>query len=217
MTQWPATETGLFPRPAPAPWPPKIVSGTVILPQPSIQGGMPLMTALSLRRSTREFSTQELPLQALSDLLWAAYGVNRPSGERTAAYWRHIMAIEILVAKHDGVWSFEPHSHALQPYRSGDIRGATGMQDFPGSAPVNLIYLAHGECMSEFSQSDRRLFASVDCGFIGQNVYLFCASAGLATVFRGAIDYPALEKKLEICDPQFVCFAQTVGYPKASA
>ena len=216
MRQWPATETGALPMPPPAPWPFKLEPGTIALPKPQMHGGMPLMTALSLRRSSREFSDQKLAPQTLADLLWAAYGVNRPDGGRTAADWRHIMAIEIFVANRDGVGSYDPVGHALVPLLSADIRPVTGLQEFVKSAPLELVYVAHGECMSEFSQADRRLFASVDCGFIGQNVYLFCASAGLATVFRGAIDYAGLEAALGLHDPQFVCFAQTVGYPVVS-
>ena len=82
------------------------------------------------------------------------------------------------------------------------------------TAPLNLIYVAHGERMTDVSPEDRRLYASVDAGFIGQNVYLFCASEGLATVFRGAVDYTKLARTLRLPDQQFVTFAQTVGYAR---
>jgi nitroreductase len=95
-----------------------------------------------------------------------------------------------------------------------DIRAQTGMQDFVGTAPLNLVYVAHGERMQDISAEDRRLYASVDAGFIGQNVYLFCASEFLATVFRGAVDHQKLARTLQLTDGQFVTFAQTVGYPK---
>ena len=96
-----------------------------------------------------------------------------------------------------------------------DIRAQTGLQDFVATAPLNLIFVAHGERMTDVSAEDRRLYASVDAGFIGQNVYLFCASEGLATVFRGAVDYPKLARALHLPDQQFVTFAQTVGYHRA--
>ncbi len=185
------------------------------LPRARSEGGMPLMQALKLRRSTREYSDRALPLDVLSDLLWAAFGINRPSGDRTAPYWRHIMVIDIYVALRDGVWIYDPKSHGLQPHRSGDIRAQTGTQDFVGIAPLNLVYVAHGERMLEFSPEDRRLYASVDTGFIGQNVYLYCASQGLATVFRAAVDYPKLTRAMMLPEQQFVTFAQTVGYPRA--
>jgi nitroreductase len=185
------------------------------LPRPRSEGGMALTKALELRRSTREYSDRPLPAQVLSDLLWAAFGINRPSGDRTAPYWRHIMVIDIYVAMADGVRIYEPKAHALLPHLQGDIRAATGRQDFVASAPVNLVYVAHGERMLDISPEERRLYASVDAGFIGQNVYLFCASEGLATVFRGSLDYQRLAQTLKLPDQQFVTFAQTVGYPRA--
>ena len=185
------------------------------LPPPRSEGGQPLTTALKLRRSTREYSNRPLPVQVLSDLLWAAFGVNRPSGDRTAPYWRHIMVMDIYVALADGVWLYEPKAHALLPHLKDDIRAQTGLQDFVATAPLNLVYVAHGERMTDVSAEERRLYASVDTGFIGQNVYLFCASEGLATVFRGAVDYPKLARTLQLPDQQFVTFAQTVGYPRA--
>ena len=185
-----------------------------LLPAPSKEGGMPLMQALSLRRSTREFSPRKLPDQVLSDLLWAAYGVNRPGGDRTAPSWRHVIVIDIYAAMEDGLWLYEPQRHALIAHPTGDIRAQTGRQDFPANAPLNLVYVAHGERMRELTPENRTLFCSVDSAFIGQNVYLYCASAGLATVFRGAVDYPKLARAMRLPEDEFVTFAQTVGYPK---
>jgi nitroreductase len=175
---------------------------------------MPLMEALSLRRSTREFSPRKLPDQVLSDILWAAYGVNRASGDRTAPCWRHILVIDVYAAMEDGLWLYDPKRHVLVANPAGDVRAQTGRQDFPAAAPLNLVYVAHGERMKELTPEDRKLFCSVDSAFIGQNVYLACASAGLVTVFRGAIDYPRLARAMRLPEEQFVTFAQTVGYPK---
>ena len=187
---------------------------TVALPPPRSTGGKPLIEALMLRRSTREYSDRPLPQQVMSDLLWAAFGVNRPSGDWTAPYWRHIMVIDVYASMADGVWLYDPKQHALVPHARDDIRVQTGQQDFVGTAPLNLIYVAHGERMQDISADDRRLYASVDSGFIGQNVYLFCASEGLATVFRGALDTAKLGKTMQLGAGQFVTFAQTVGYPQ---
>jgi nitroreductase len=184
------------------------------LPPPRDKGGKPLIEALALRRSTREYSDRSLPPQLLSDLLWAAFGVNRPSGDRTAPYWRHIMVIDVYAAMADGVWLYEPKRHALVRQSRADIRAQTGQQDFVGTAPLNLIYVAHGERMQDISPQERRLYASADTGFIGQNVYLFCASEGLGTVFRGAVDYEKLGRTMQLDTDQFVTFAQTVGYPR---
>jgi len=186
------------------------------LPPARSQGGKPLIEALRLRRSIREFATKPLPPQVLSDLLWAAFGVNRPAIDgRTAPYWRHVMVIDVYVATADGVWVYEPKAHRLIPHMRGDIRAQTGTQDFVAAAPLNLVYVAHGERMGDIPDQDRRLYASVDTGFIGQNVYLFCASEGLATVFRGAVDYDKLKRTLGLSDAQFITFAQTVGYADA--
>jgi len=184
------------------------------LPPPRGEGGQPLIAALKLRHSTRDYSGRPLPIQVLSDLLWAAFGINRPSGDRTAPYWRHVMVMDIYAAMADGVWLYEPKTHTLLPYLKEDIRAQTGVQDFVGVAPLNLVYVAHGERMTDIPPEDRRLYASVDAGFIGQNVYLFCASEGLGSVFRGAVDYPKLARALKLPDQQFVTFAQTVGYPR---
>lgn len=206
---------GLVPVPARAA--PAQVPGEIrALPAPSKEGGMPLMQALSLRHSTREFSPRQIPDQVLADLLWAAYGVNRAGGDRTAPCWRHIIAIDVYAARQDGLWLYEPKRHALVAHPAGDIRARTGRQDFAGLAPLDLVYVAHGERMSELTPENRRLYCSVDSAFIGQNVYLCCASLGLATVFRGAIDYPALARAMRLPDEQFVTFAQTVGYPRAA-
>jgi nitroreductase len=182
------------------------------LPAPHKDIGKPLMQALQVRHSTREYSPRALPEQVISDLLWAAYGINRPSGDRTAPYWRHIMVIDVYAAMADGLWLYEPAQHALRKHLAVDLRAQTGMQDFVGTAPLNIVYVVHGERMAEISVEDRRLYGSVDAAFAGQNVYLYCASEGLATVFRGAVDYAKLEQAMHLPAGQFVAFAQTVGY-----
>jgi nitroreductase len=183
------------------------------LPAPRKETGKPLMQALQLRRSTRAYSPRPLSAQTLSEILWAAYGVNRPSGDRTAPYWRHIMVIDVYAAMADGVWLYDPQQHALRPHLSADIRAQTGQQDFVETAPLNLVYVVHGERMKDVPPEDRRLYGSVDAAFAGQNVYLYCASEGLASVFRGAVDYAKLGRAMRLGDGQFVAFAQTVGYP----
>jgi nitroreductase len=188
---------------------------SVQLPPPRATGGKPLIDALKLRRSTREYSDRPLELQLLSDLLWSAFGINRPAtGDRTAPYWRHVMVIDVYAAMADGVWFYDPKSHALVMHQEDDLRSRTGHQDFVAGAPLNLVYVAHGERMNDVSVEERHLYASADACFIGQNVYLFCASAGLGTVFRGAVDKQALAKAMHLESEQFATFAQTVGYPK---
>lgn len=184
------------------------------LPPPRTEIGKPLMQALKLRRSTREFSDRPLPDEVLSDLLWAAFGINRPGGDRTAPYWRHLMVIDVYAALADGLWLYDLKRHVLVQRLAADIRRQTGLQEFVPQAPLNLVYVAHGERMREVPAEGRRLFASVDTGFIGQNVYLYCASEGLATVFRGSIDYAKLKETMALGRDEFVTFAQSVGYPR---
>jgi len=186
-----------------------------VLPAPRKELGKPLMQALQLRRSIRAYSQRSLSEQVLSDLLWAAYGINRPSGERTAPYWRHVMVIDVYAAMADGVWLYDPKQHSLRQHLGVDIRGQTGTQDFVSTAPLNLVYVVHGERMGNIEPEARRLYGSVDAAFAGQNVYLYCASEGLATVFRGAVDYENLARAMRLGEGQFVAFAQTVGYPQS--
>ncbi|WP_421998551.1 nitroreductase family protein [Reyranella sp.] len=183
------------------------------LPSPRKEGGLSLLSALKRRHSTRRFAERPLPVTLLSDLLWAAFGVNRATGERTAPYWRHLLVMDIYLVMADGVWLYEPHVHRLIRHAEDDIRALTGAQDFVAAAPLHLVYVAHGERLEEIPREERRLYASVDAGFIGQNVYLFCASEGLGTVFRGTLDAEALARGLRLPPEQFVTFAQTVGYP----
>ena len=185
------------------------------LPAPRKEAGRPLMQALQARRSIREYSQRPLSAQVLADLLWAAYGVNRPSGDRTAPYWRHIMVIDVYAAMADGVWLYDPQQHVLRLHLGADLRAQTGVQDFVATAPLNLVYVVHGERMKDISPEERRLYGSVDAAFAGANVYLYCASEGLATVFRGAVDYEKLARAMRLPHDQFVAFAQTVGHPRA--
>lgn len=183
-----------------------------VLPAPRTTGGMPLIDALRCRHTTREYAHRTLTPHLLSDLLWAAFGVNRANGDRTAPYWRHVMVMDIYLATAAGVWLYEPQTHRLLHHLSEDIRAQTGTQDFVAAAPVELIYVAHGERMVDVNAEERRLYASVDAAFIGQNVYLFCASEHLGTVFRGAVDTASVGGILGLPPEQFVTFAQTVGY-----
>ena len=186
----------------------------VQLPPPRTKSVKSLFEALALRRSQREFSPRPLPPQVFSDLLWAASGINRPAtGGDTVPKWRNIKVIDTYAAMADGVWIYEASTHSLRAHLAGDIRSQCGAQEFAGQAPLDLIYVARRTLMKDVPTWDRRLYASVDAAFIGQNVYLFCASESLGTVFRGTFDYAQLGRTLELDAEQFVVFAQTVGYP----
>lgn len=184
------------------------------LPTPVMTGGMPLMQALKERHSTREFSSRELSKQMLSNLLWAAVGVNRPeSGKRTAPSARDWRDIDLYVTLSEGVYRYDADDHVLVLVGKEDLRASTGMQDFVAEAPVNLVYVSDQNRMEGASPEQKDLYAAADTGFIAQNVYLFCASEGLATVVRGSVDREALAPKLGLAKHQRIILAQTVGYP----
>jgi Nitroreductase family len=188
---------------------------TIDLPPPWKDGGKPLAQVVWARRSIREFVDRPVLIEVLSNLLWSACGVNRPdTADRTVPSWRHAIESEIFVAAADGAWNYDAKAHRLTQVLSDDIRAQTGMQDFVGSAPLDLIYVADGSRLEGASPDEKRLWAYTDTGFIGQNVYLFCASEGLATVFRGSVNRTRLAQTLGLPATKFVTCAQTVGYPK---
>lgn len=184
---------------------------------PQTESGKPLMQALKERRSQREFSPQDLPLQVLSDMLWAARGINRPeTAHLTAPSAMNMQEIDIYVAKKDGLYLYNAKENLLEPILAEDIRELTGngRQEFFKAAPVNLIYVASLAKMNRIQPADVDFYAGCDTGFISENVYLFCASAGLATVVRGWVDKTSLAKTMKLRADQKIILAQTVGYPK---
>jgi SagB-type dehydrogenase family enzyme len=185
------------------------------LPKPQMDGGKPLMQALKDRKSSRAFSTKKLPVQVLGNLLWAAFGINRPdTGHRTAPSAVNWQEIDIYVATADGLYLYEAKGHTLQPVLAKDIRAETGMQPFVKDAPVELIYVADYSRMGKGAEEGKNLYSAADTGFISENAYLFCASEGLATVVRGAVDKAALAAAMQLRPDQKIILAQTVGYPK---
>jgi SagB-type dehydrogenase family enzyme len=185
----------------------------VQLPPPDMSGGRPLMQALRERASSRTFSPEKLPLRVVSNLLWAAFGINRPeSGGRTAPSASNSQETDIYVAMSEGLFRYDARGHQLIPVLPDDIRALTGRQDFVKDAPVNLIYVSDLSRMTRASVSDRDFYAATHAGFISQNVYLFCASEGLATVVRASVDRPALARAMRLRSDQKITLAQTVGY-----
>jgi nitroreductase len=169
---------------------------------PKFEKQVSLFDALKDRKTSRSFSAKELSLQQLSDLLWAATGVNRPeSGKRTAPTAHDDREIDVYVAMAAGLFLYE------------DIRAATGRQEFVGTAPVNLIFVADYRRMKG-DQSSKEFYAATDTGFISQNVYLYCAAEGLATVVRGMVERDQLAEKMKLHPDQHIVLAQTVGLPK---
>jgi SagB-type dehydrogenase family enzyme len=186
----------------------------VQLPEPRTDGGRPLMQVLKERKSVRTFSSRELSDQILSDLLWAAFGVNRPDGKRTAPSAMNRQEIEIYVVTAKGTWLYDAKAQSLKPVAAGDLRSLAGTQEWVKDAPLNLVYVADTARMDGDNDKAKTLYSGADTGFIAQNVYLYCASEGLGTVVRASVDRPALAKALGLRPEQRIILAQTVGYPK---
>ncbi len=173
----------------------------IALPKPQTTGGMPLMDALSARKTTREFSADKLPLQVLSDLLWAAFGVNRaemagrtPKPGRTAPSAMNLQEIDLYVAFPEGVYLYEAVPHRLVPVVAKDVRALTNRNAAAGTAALCFIFVEDQDkrpappakpqpagahpVKARGRPLPRAPFREVDAGFIGQNIYLFCASGG---------------------------------------
>ena len=188
---------------------------TTSLPKPDRKGGMPLMEALDKRCSTREFAVKELPEQMLSNLLWAAWGINREDSDKhTAPSSNNKQEIDIYVIKANGVFKFIPKGHLLEVVSNEDFRSFCGKQDFVSSAPLNLIYVADLSRTDQKDYSVEPTASYANVGFIAQNVYLFCASEGLGAVVRGSVDKEILQTKLQLKPSQKIILAQTVGFQK---
>ncbi len=183
------------------------------LPKPQMEGGKPLMQALKERMTIRSFAGEKIPQQTLSNLLWAAFGINRPDGRRTAPSAKNWQEIEIYVATAEGLYLYDAAKNALNPVLDKDIRAMTGLQAYVKEAPVNLIYVAD-YAKTDPGRADKDIIAGADTGVITQNVYLFCASEGLATVIRANIDRESLAKEMKLRPEQKITLSQSVGYPK---
>ena len=183
-----------------------------MLPSPSTGDSGSLMAALKNRKSTRSFSDRPLPKQLLSDLLWAAFGVNRPDiGYRTAPSPMSSQEIEIYAADVNGLYLYDARFHQLVKLSTEDIRSLCGTQGYAANAPLNLIYVANFSKFGDMEDERKRFYSAADTGFISQNVYLFCAAFGLGTVVRDWIDRPTLSKKIRLREEQKIILAQTVG------
>ncbi len=187
---------------------------TIVLPPAVDHGGMPLMDALAARRSERDFAPTDLPLSLMSSLLWAAWGVNRPHGGRTAPSAMNAQEIDLYVALASGAYLYDAAAHALRKVAPGDVRRVTGYQDFVDEAPMDLVFVASHPRLALVPVEQRARYAAAAAGAIAQNVYLFAASNGLSTVIRAWIDRGAIANALGLTHDEEVLLSQTVGYPR---
>lgn len=194
-----------------------IYSQDISLPSPSREGGMPLMEAMDARVSARLFSEKDLSLQQLSDLLWAAWGINREDGKRTAPSSHNRQEMDVYVTLRSGLYLYDAAACRLKQVHNRDIRALTGTQDFAATAPVNLVFVAdlakrglrEGQQVTDTDQ----LSSWANTGFMAQNVYLWCASEGLSCVIRAMVPRDKLAPEMGLKPLQVIILAQSVGFP----
>lgn len=175
------------------------------LTEPVKTGGKPLMEVLNIRKSERSYINKDIPVNVLSDLLWAANGYNRES-KRTVPTSQNKQEIDVYVMFKDGIYLYEAKENILKLKQKGDFRNQLGKQEYVKDASINLIYVANLE------KASNREAAYTDTGFISQNVYLYAASAGLGTVARGAINRQGLHEAMHLSPNQEITLTQTVGF-----
>lgn len=183
------------------------------LPAAIKSGGKPLMEALNKRASERVFSAKELSMQELSDLLWAADGINRQeTGKRTAPTAMNWQDMEIYVILKTGIYKYNPKDHLLEFIKAGNFMKYAGKQDFVENAALNLVMVSDTSKMKNTANEDRLLYAGIHAGAIVQNIYLYCASTELNTVTRRYVDIPELAKIIGLPQNKMIVITQTVGY-----
>ena len=191
-----------------------LLAQSIDLPAPQKTGGMPLMDALAKRSTARAFDAKELSPQQRSSLLWAAFGINRPDGKRTAPSARNFQETDIYVLLKSGAYVYNAKSNKLDLVVAEDLRALGGTQAFVTNAPVTLVFVADLSKMGKGSDENKKEMANIDVGYISQNVYLYCASEGLVTGARMSVDKAALGPKLKLRPDQMIILAHSVGYPK---
>ncbi|MGD0206111.1 MAG: SagB/ThcOx family dehydrogenase [Verrucomicrobiota bacterium] len=191
-----------------------LLAQAIDLPAPQKTGGMPLMEALAKRSTARTFDSKELSPQQLSSLLWAAFGINRPDGKRTAPSAMNFQETDIYVLLKQGAYVYSARSNKLDLVVAEDIRALGGTQAFVKDAPVTLVFVADLSKMGGGTNEAKKNMANIDVGYISQNVYLFCASEGLVTGARMSVDRATLGPRLKLRPDQMIILAQSAGYPK---
>ncbi len=179
------------------------------LPSPDKTGGKPLMQCLTERKSTREFDgTKRLDAQTLSNLLYAAWGVNRPDGKHTAPTAMNRQAVEVFVLLPDGVFHYSPATHGLERISDVDARAQAGPQPMHADAAAVFVLVA------DTSKQDNAGYNAFEAGCVSQNISLFCASEGLGTVVVAWFNRDALDKALKLPKTWNIQMVQPVGFPK---
>lgn len=181
------------------------------LPKPDKEAKMTLFQALDRRESVREYSDREIPERTLSNLLWAACGINRPGqGRITAPSAINAQDITVYVCRQDGAWKYDAAAHALTKVSDKDLRKqVAGFQDFAATAPVSLVLVSDISKVRNHSE-----LGAMDAGYVSENICLACTALGLATVPRATMDKAELAKELKLGDSEVLMLNNPVGYKK---
>lgn len=175
-----------------------------------------VMSALQERKSTREYDDKELSHADLSDMLWAANGVNRPDdGKRTAPSALNRQDVDIYVILPKGAYVYDAKAHALNLVTEGDFRAAVaGGQEFVNQAPLCVVLVTDLSRLGDAENERTKAMGAVDVGVVSQNISIFCAAANLATVPRASMDEKALREALKLSDTQWPLMNHPIGYFK---
>ena len=181
------------------------------LPKPDKKAKMTLFQALDRRESVRDYSDREIPERTLSNLLWAACGINRPGqGRITAPSAINAQDITVYVCRQDGAWKYDAAAHALTKVSDKDLRKqVAGFQDFAATAPVSLVLVSDISKVRNHSE-----LGAMDAGYVSENICLACTALGLATVPRATMDKAELAKELKLSDSEVLMLNNPVGYKK---
>ena len=186
------------------------------LPKPNLNRNSEVMEAFANRHSTREYAAKALTLTDLSDLLWAANGINRPEeGKRTAPSAMNKQDVDVYVVLPEGTYLYDAKAYQLNLVAEGDHRGAVaGGQAFVKSAPVSLLLVSDLSRLGDAKNTHTQLMGAVDAGIVSQNISIFCSAAKLATVPRASMDTAKLKSVLKLTDTQLPLMNHPVGYHK---
>ena len=204
---------------------------TITLNEPDKKRGLPFMEALSVRASAREWSDQDLSLQDLSDLLWAANGINRPEEKKcTASSAQNAQDIDIYLFMKEGIYVYDADAHALVPVLAGDFRSQIMMgppprpKDAggppppppppPSNPPIQIVLISDVSCFKFGPPELKPEWGAIDAGIVSQNISLFCAATGLMTRPRASVEKEAVKNLLKLSDTHYVFLNHPVGYSK---
>ena len=192
-----------------------MAQNTIKLPEPDKNVPMTLYQALQQRKSVREYSSKDIDDMKLSQLLWAAVGINRPDGHLTAPTAVNAQDITVYVCRKDGAYLYVAKDNALHKVSDKDLRKeVASVQQFAAEAPISLVIVTDNAKFRGGSTNGPTISGAIDAGYVSQNIDLACEALGLVTVPRATMDKDALKKELKLSEAQNPILNHPVGYKK---